>query len=291
MQTIMHERAAKSPFGGRSSVDVVQRHAVLLIDLAFCANCGARLWYLSNPQPSYRCSGHASGSHCNAHRCVADLTEERVLQAIGRLSLPSAWRETALDHARQLIEVDHPDQGDRVALEAKLKRLARLYQDGMIDDTAYERDRDAIRAKLTIASTSLPLTDLRPVASLLGNLPELLKEATTEERRAWNSSDATRLAVDARSIRAIFTKCRMVGRVGIRPQLQAHFPRSRHSRRCFRKQGWEASMDHQHLDWLHPYARALANSRIFLAFLIEVDMFSRHLPGALARAHQQTRLD
>jgi hypothetical protein len=54
----------------------------------------------------------------------------------------------------------------------------------MIDDTAYERDRDALRAKLTIASPSLPLTDLRPVATLLGNLPELLKEATTEERRA-----------------------------------------------------------------------------------------------------------
>jgi hypothetical protein len=35
VQTIMRERAAKSPFGGRSSVDVVQRHAVLLIDLAF----------------------------------------------------------------------------------------------------------------------------------------------------------------------------------------------------------------------------------------------------------------
>jgi site-specific DNA recombinase len=184
VQMIMRERAAKSPFGGRSSVDVVQRHAVLLIDLAFCANCGARLWYLSTPQPSYRCSGRASGSHCNAHRCLANITEERALQAIGRLSLPSAWRETALDHARQLMEVDHPAQGDRAALEAKLKRLARLYQDGMIDDTAYERDRDAIRAKLTIASPSLPLTDLRPVATLLGNLPELLKEATTEERRA-----------------------------------------------------------------------------------------------------------
>jgi hypothetical protein len=82
------------------------------------------------------------------------------------------------------MEVDHPAHIDHAALEAKLKRLARLYQDELIDDTAYERDRDALRAKLTIASPSLPLTDLRPVATLLGNLPELLKEATTEERRA-----------------------------------------------------------------------------------------------------------
>lgn len=49
VQTIMRERAAKSPCGGRSSVDVVQRHEALLIDLAYCASCGARLWYASNP--------------------------------------------------------------------------------------------------------------------------------------------------------------------------------------------------------------------------------------------------
>src|SRR5215217_5918852 len=46
-----------------------------------------------------------------------------------------------------------------------LKRLhdtliAIRYQDGMIDDAAYERERDAIRAKLTTASTSLPFADL-----------------------------------------------------------------------------------------------------------------------------------
>jgi len=53
----------------------------------------------------------------------------------------------------------------------------------MIDDTAYERDRDVIRAKPITASTSLPFADLRTVATLFGDLPELLKEATTEERR------------------------------------------------------------------------------------------------------------
>jgi transcriptional regulator with XRE-family HTH domain len=73
---------------------------------------------------------------------------------LDRITSAKCVARDSLDHARQLLEVDHPEQGDRAALEAKLKRLARLYQDGMIDDTAYERDRDAIRAKLTIASTS-----------------------------------------------------------------------------------------------------------------------------------------
>jgi len=184
VQAIMRERAAKSAFGGRSSVETVQREQKLLIDLAYCANCGARLWYLSTPRESYRCSARASGGHCNAQRCVADVTEQRVLDAIGRLSLPAEWRETALEQARKTIAAEHSGQGDRLALEAKLKRLARLYQDGLIDDATYERDRDAIRAKLTSATTSLPFADLGIVANLLGDLPGLLNEATNEERRA-----------------------------------------------------------------------------------------------------------
>src|SRR5262245_1037047 len=55
VQAIMRERAAKSPFGGRTSVATVQRQEALLVDLAYCANCGARLWYLGNPRCSYRC--------------------------------------------------------------------------------------------------------------------------------------------------------------------------------------------------------------------------------------------
>ena len=118
------------------------------------------------------------------HAALADITEERVLQALGRLSLPDEWQRAALEQARNDIASQNPDQIDHAALDAKLKRLARLYQDGMIDDTVYERDRDALRAKLATASTSLPFADLRTVATLLGDLPALLKEATNEERRA-----------------------------------------------------------------------------------------------------------
>ena len=44
-EKIMRERAMKSPFGGRSSVGTIHQQEGLLIDLACCANCGARLWY------------------------------------------------------------------------------------------------------------------------------------------------------------------------------------------------------------------------------------------------------
>jgi hypothetical protein len=55
------------------------------------------------------------------------LTEDLVLRAVGLLSLPADWRDSALHRARTLLEEEHPGQQDRVALEAKLKRLARLY--------------------------------------------------------------------------------------------------------------------------------------------------------------------
>jgi hypothetical protein len=184
VQTIMRERAAKSPFGGRSSVTAIRHEAGLLIDLAYCANCGARLWHLCNPRCYYRCSQRSSGGYCNARWGQAGTLDNLVLTALGRLSVPAAWQQQALAHARTMIETEHPAHIDHAALEAKLKRLARLYQDGLIDDTRYERDRDAIRAQLSTAMMPLPYADLGVVATLLGDIPRLLKEATNEERRA-----------------------------------------------------------------------------------------------------------
>ena len=115
---------------------------------------------------------------------MAEISEERVLKAVGRLSLPVEWREAAFEQVRKLLEAEQPDQREHAVMEAKLKRLARLYQDGLIDDRAYERDRDTIRAQLSQEPAPLPFTDLRSVAMLLGDLPGLLEEATLEERRA-----------------------------------------------------------------------------------------------------------
>jgi site-specific DNA recombinase len=183
-QGIMRERATKSPAGGRTSVATFQRQEGLLIDLAYCANCGARLWYLCTPRCYYRCSGRSYGSHCNARWCRTETIEAQVLQEIGKLTLPADWRDGALVRARKLMEEQQPGYVDHAALEGKLKRLARLYQDGLIDDASYERDRDTIRAQLAAPAAMLPFDDMRAVATLLGNLAELLKEATTEERRA-----------------------------------------------------------------------------------------------------------
>lgn len=54
VQAIIAIRRAKSPSGGRSSMTTVQRQEGMLIDLGYCSNCGAPLWYLNNPQRYYR---------------------------------------------------------------------------------------------------------------------------------------------------------------------------------------------------------------------------------------------
>ena len=59
-----------------------------------------------------------------------------------------------------------------------------MYQDGLIDDRTYERDRDALRAQLTVTPLPRSTADLRTVAALLCDLPVLLQEATVAERRA-----------------------------------------------------------------------------------------------------------
>ena len=107
-----------------------------------------------------------------------------MIEAISLLSLPGGWQSKALLRAQTLVEQTQPGQIDRPALEARLKRLGRLYQDGLITDEQYERDRDSLREQLSAAPAALPVTDMRAVAALLGDFPTIVKEATTEERRA-----------------------------------------------------------------------------------------------------------
>lgn len=95
--------------------------------------------------------------------------EAQVLRAIGRLSLPPEWREEALARARQLLGEETVSHTSHALLEARMCRLARLYEDGLKSEAEYEEE---------------PMTDLSAVAAVLGNLPELFDAATVTERRA-----------------------------------------------------------------------------------------------------------
>jgi site-specific DNA recombinase len=184
VQAILTDRRTQAPHGKRTSTAPARRQEGVLVDLAYCSNCGARLWYLNNPGRYYRCSCRTSGGYCNAHWSPADAAEARVFRALGRLTLPPEWRAEALKRARQLMGVEQQAGVDRVALEARIKRLGRLYEDGLKTEGEYERELASLRAQLAAAPVAAPFDDLGAVAAVLGDLSGVFAEASVAERRA-----------------------------------------------------------------------------------------------------------
>ena len=66
------------------------------------------------------------------------------------------------------MKLKAPPPVDRASLQAKLKRLARLYADGLRSDYEYEKERDALHAQLDV----------------LGGVPGILRAADITDRRA-----------------------------------------------------------------------------------------------------------
>lgn len=114
--------------------------------------------------------------------------EDEVLAIIGRLTIPPAlYEEVITETERYMAALGQPSglMVDRAAVEQKLSRLARLYADGMIDDGMYERERDALKSQLELATTTALLRfDAAQATANMADLPALLARANAAERRA-----------------------------------------------------------------------------------------------------------
>ena len=89
-----------------------------------------------------------------------------------------------MEEARRLLEQEHPAYADRAALEARLRRIARLYEDGLKSEAEYTREVGTIRARLAATPIGAPIEDLGAVAAVLGDLSWVFAEASVAERRA-----------------------------------------------------------------------------------------------------------
>ena len=83
-----------------------------------------------------------------------------------------------------LLEADRPAVVDRAGLEAKMRRLDRLYEDGLKSDEEYVRERDTLRAQLNAPITPVVLPNATHALEVLGGVPTILQEADTTDRRA-----------------------------------------------------------------------------------------------------------
>ena len=92
---------------------------------------------------------------------------------------------------------------DRGAIEAKLKRLGQLYKDGMIEDSEYARERDALRELLVATEVDIPPVDIDGARKLLNDIPSLLEGATNDELRGIFRLIFTRFYAEHRELKAI----------------------------------------------------------------------------------------
>jgi hypothetical protein len=106
--------------------------------------------------------------------------DKQVEDIVTSLCLKPDWRETIIERVVALSERERL-LSERRQTEERLKRLGRAYVDDLISERAYEAQRKQLRERLS--TLVMPEVDVAVEAgALLGQIKELWREATTDER-------------------------------------------------------------------------------------------------------------
>jgi hypothetical protein len=156
--------AARSTRRGSSASTVVKSPAASLVDLAYCAACGARMWFqplnATRKYAYYLCADRATGGQCRARMVRADIVDQALLNIIRILAVPEAWRDAIVARAASLATEQKPVKSDnQAAIERALRTLRLDFADECIDETTYW-------TLPTSASTRLPICARRRVCLL-----------------------------------------------------------------------------------------------------------------------------
>lgn len=188
VQRVREGRARKRTHGGRVSVDAIQRDGALLIDLARCGVCGARMWYQPRQESRnrfYRCATRATGGDCSARMVPVAAVAQHFVQTLQHLAMTPELLAETVRELQPMVAAVAPRVSQRSELAAKIKRLGRLYVDGLKTDADYDTELTALRQQLArLSLTEAPLVNDADAAKLLGDLPLLLRAATPIELRA-----------------------------------------------------------------------------------------------------------
>ena len=106
-----------------------------------------------------------------------------MLDVMRVLALPVEWRTEVIRQAEAMLHLN-ADGDDRTELEARKKRLARVYADGLLTEAEYAAEMRTIQALLAeLSSPLVPNLDLRSAAALLADMPALLEASPILEQR------------------------------------------------------------------------------------------------------------
>ncbi len=163
------------------------RRVYVLSGIARCAECGRNLRAQAKPRTQlawYREVSKQRGfTDCSAagKSIRQEEAEEQLGEIVSRFQLPDDWRE--IIH-RQVNELDAQAEAlaERARLQGRLRRAARLYLDGLMDDEEYERERAEVQGRLD--QLVIPETDSVLEAGVtISTLGDVWPYASQEERR------------------------------------------------------------------------------------------------------------
>lgn len=179
------------------------RRVYLFSGLACFNECGLKLRCQSTSSKGkwryYRHTADVRGYECSMPGKLlrADRLEKQWHEIITRIHLPEDWRHR--------IELWAGNEDEREAIrrernyfEERLRRLARLYMDQLIDDLEYRESKETLKSKLR----SLVLPDqsrLISAGAYLDSLEELWGAASKEERRDITQAMVEAFFVDVKS--------------------------------------------------------------------------------------------
>ena len=169
-----------------------QDSTALLAGLCYCEACRqsgreSKAWFLStNMARSYRCRYRADGGNCAVSYIRAEPIEAHLLAILDTLSVvPDDWLSDAEALILEQLTTSPLPAIDPAVIQEKIRRLARLYANGLKSDADYQSELNALRAQLAAA----PAPSLQPrlttheVMARMNDIPTLIRRGTVAERR------------------------------------------------------------------------------------------------------------
>ena len=175
----------------RTIVRTVQGPKGLLQGIICCGNCGKGIQSDRHRLggPMYR-ERHSHECYTNGRSIMAKTVDQQIEGILTAMELMPEWR----NRMSQLAAADSKGP-DPKELQEKRRRLSRAYANGGFSDSEYDARIAEIDAKLRLTE-SVDLPTLEEAAQLFGNIPQLWREATPEERRKLLSPLIERVYVD-----------------------------------------------------------------------------------------------
>ena len=196
----------KKNSGRSETLNPSPQRQYLLKGLIRCAYCGMPMWAQTykNGRTYYRehknSRGHAicpsAGSSISCH--VAD---EQIGKAIEAIELDTTWFDEVLAIISLKDEVEKVKK-ERLEVQEKLRRMTRVYVDGLFPDEEYHRQKRLLEMELE--SLVVPQASaVEEAGKLLRELPKLWAKANLEEKRKLLLSVLDGVYMDAKKTRSI----------------------------------------------------------------------------------------